>query len=97
MPAGADGGAGGRNVPRGDAVRNTVVRNTKPRAFDGIFGDGVTAYGGWAPASAVVTATRIEDSARAGLSTFGAAPPGPSVQVVGCRGLSRSGWRTPGR
>jgi hypothetical protein len=53
-----------------------LVRNTLPLASDGSFGDGVVVVSlvlasGPAEASAVVTNTRIEKSARAGLASFG--------------------------
>jgi hypothetical protein len=53
-----------------------LVRNTLPLASDGSFGDGVVVVSlvlasGPAEASAVVTNTRIENSARAGLASFG--------------------------
>lgn len=53
-------------------VEATLVRNTLPRTADGLFGDGMAVFAIDAPASAVVSGTLIEESARAGLSNFGA-------------------------
>jgi hypothetical protein len=48
------------------------VRDTLPRAADGTFGDGIVVYA-IATASATITATRVEGSARAGIANFGGA------------------------
>ena len=53
-------------------VEGTVVRTTLPQASDGFFGDGIAVFSLEAPASATITGTLIADSARAGLSNFGA-------------------------
>lgn len=54
-------------------VENTVVQGTLPEALDGQFGDGVALFSQAAAVTATVTVTgtRIENSARAGLSNFG--------------------------
>lgn len=55
-----------------------AVRNTLPRASDGAYGDGVVVVslilesGPAVAGSAEITSTRIEQSARAGLASFGA-------------------------
>jgi hypothetical protein len=54
------------------ALEGVVVRRTRARMFDGFNGDGVAVVGGASTASATITNTRIEESARAGLSNFGA-------------------------
>jgi len=48
-----------------------AIRDTKPSPVNGLFGDGI-AVEGVGPASAVLSRVRIESSARAGLSNFGA-------------------------
>jgi hypothetical protein len=53
-------------------IESSVVRTTSPRASDGRFGDGILVESGYAPASLSISQARIEDSARAGLSNFGA-------------------------
>jgi hypothetical protein len=52
-----------------DAV---LVHNIQARASDGLYGDGLVVYSTAYPATATVTASRIEKSARAGVSNFGA-------------------------
>jgi hypothetical protein len=55
-------------------VESSAIVTTMPNT-QGIFGDGLSAVHaveGFAPASMVVTASRIEESTRAGLSSFGA-------------------------
>jgi hypothetical protein len=53
-------------------VEGTVVRDTLPCLLDGFFGDGIAVFSDQAPASATITGAFIADSARAGLSNFGA-------------------------
>lgn len=53
-------------------IEASIVRGTLPRASDGAFGDGVAVAAEEGPASATVTASRIEGNARAGVSAFGA-------------------------
>jgi hypothetical protein len=69
-------------VAASDATVDTsVVRRTAPRAADGVFGDGVVVVvtsGG--TASATITSTRIEESARAAIASFGG-----QVVVAGSR------------
>jgi hypothetical protein len=52
-------------------VEATLVRDTKPRPSDGRFGDGIIAHGLFAPANLSIHASRIENSARAGIASFG--------------------------
>jgi len=52
-------------------VDQTVVRDTFPCAVDGLYGDGIALFSHLAPAGATITNTRIEASARSGLSNFG--------------------------
>jgi hypothetical protein len=58
-------------------VEDTFVRDTLPAAADGRYGDGVAVASAWAswtePATASLTNTAIEQSARAGLGNYGAA------------------------
>ena len=54
------------------SVDATLVRGTLARASDGGFGDGVVVVAAGGPASAVVSTSRVEGSARAGLASFGA-------------------------
>jgi hypothetical protein len=49
----------------------SVVRATSTRAQDGLFGDGVDLLGGLVAATAEVSRSRIEASARAGIASFG--------------------------
>jgi hypothetical protein len=65
------------------------VASTAPNA-DGEFGDGVTAFAFVGPAAVSVEATRVEDSARAGLSNFGAATPIQN-SVVQCAAFDLEG------
>ncbi|RLB56456.1 MAG: hypothetical protein DRI90_18685 [Deltaproteobacteria bacterium] len=51
----------------------SLVRGTLPQISDGLFGDGVVVVSVLEPASAVVTDSRVTESARAGLASFGAA------------------------
>jgi hypothetical protein len=53
-------------------VEASVVRATLNQASDGLFGDGVTVFSLVAPAAATITNARVDDSARAGIATFGA-------------------------
>jgi hypothetical protein len=53
-------------------VEHTTVRKTLPQASDGQYGDGVTIVSDHGAASLRLTDCRIESSARAGLSIFGA-------------------------
>ncbi|HZO13517.1 MAG TPA: right-handed parallel beta-helix repeat-containing protein [Polyangiaceae bacterium] len=53
-------------------VSRTLVRATAARALDEQFGDGIVAISHHAPASAAIDASRVEDSARAGIASFGA-------------------------
>jgi hypothetical protein len=53
-------------------IEASVVRLTSPRAADGRLGDGVIVEGGFGPSSLNIVRARIEESARAGLSNFGA-------------------------
>jgi hypothetical protein len=48
-----------------------VVRGTVARAADGLLGDGITLFSFTSPASGILTNSRIDHSARAGLSSFG--------------------------
>jgi hypothetical protein len=57
----------------GVVVDRVLVRDTQPRASDGLFGDGISIVTDRGPASVGITASRIEASARAGLSSFGGA------------------------
>lgn len=60
-------------VKNADAtIDATLVRATEVQASDGAFGDGIAVLQDRSVASAQVTGTRIETSARAGLSNFGA-------------------------
>jgi hypothetical protein len=59
-------------VVRADAaIEGSVVRSSRANGLDE-FGDGVVVVAGEAPASASVERTRVEASARAGFSIFGA-------------------------
>jgi hypothetical protein len=53
-------------------VESTVVRDTRARESDSLFGDGVAAMEWGAPTSVTLTDARIEESARAGVASFGA-------------------------
>jgi hypothetical protein len=53
------------------AIEGSIIRGSSSTA-SGLGGDGLAVIADLAPASARVATTRIEDSARAGLSTFGA-------------------------
>jgi hypothetical protein len=50
----------------------SAVRGTVPLLGTDLFGDGITVVTETLPASATLSATIVEDSARAGLATFGA-------------------------
>jgi hypothetical protein len=64
---------GGLFVAGSDAlVEGCVVRRILPRAADGSFGDGITAVSAGAAARVQIASSRIDESARAGLSSFGA-------------------------
>ena len=54
------------------SVEATVVRQTRARASDGLFGDGVVVFSELAPARATVANVRIEASSRTGVANFGA-------------------------
>jgi hypothetical protein len=54
------------------SIDHSVVRATLPRTFDGLFGDGIAALSLTAPTVTRITTTRVEQSARAGVSNFGA-------------------------
>jgi len=54
------------------AVTGCTIRRTRARPSDGWFGDGIGVIGKGGPATATITGTLIEDSARAVLSSFGA-------------------------
>jgi hypothetical protein len=54
------------------SVEATVVRQTRARASDGLFGDGVVVFSERAPARATVSNVRIETSSRTGVANFGA-------------------------
>ena len=53
-------------------IESTLVRDTAPRASDGALGDGVAVFNALSPASVVMNSSRIENSARAGSSNWGA-------------------------
>jgi parallel beta helix pectate lyase-like protein len=53
-------------------VEASIIRATSPRPGDGLYGDGVVVASFFGPAGATITRSRIDDSARAGLSSFGA-------------------------
>ncbi len=53
-------------------VESTVVRTTLPYVLDNLFGDGIALLSYGASATGTTTNVLIEDSARAGLGTFGA-------------------------
>jgi len=60
-------------VSESDAsVEASVIRATSPRVLDGLFGDGMVVVGDVAAGSATVIQSRIEDSTRAGVASFGA-------------------------
>jgi hypothetical protein len=62
----------GVSIDTSDAVLDGVlVHDTKARA-DGLFGDGIAVFAETGPSSAVVSRSRVQQSARAGLSDFGA-------------------------
>jgi hypothetical protein len=52
-------------------VERSVVRTTLAQAADGLFGDGVAVFADGAPSALTIVDTRIEDSARAGVASFG--------------------------
>jgi hypothetical protein len=52
-------------------VTGCLVRGTLPNV-DGRFGDGISSFADGGPGALFVTTSRIEDSARAGISAFGA-------------------------
>ncbi len=52
------------------SLEGCLLRDTAPSASD-LFGDGIVVYSEGAPASASLVGTRIEDSARAAVSSFG--------------------------
>jgi hypothetical protein len=58
--------------PASAELEACVVRDTAPRA-DGFLGDGLVVWSYGGPASVSVNATRIEQSARAAVSSFGGA------------------------
>jgi hypothetical protein len=64
----------GLSVIGSDAtLEASVVRATAARTADGLFGDGVAVFGPTAQAAAAtLSGVRIEESARAGLASFGA-------------------------
>jgi len=67
-----DSRVAGIAVYESDAILNGVtVRDTRARAIDDIFGDGILVLGDAQPASAALHATLVERSARAGVSSFG--------------------------
>jgi len=53
-------------------VEDVIIRGTAPSVADGAFGDGITAFSVDGSASVDVARSQIVDSARAGLSSFGA-------------------------
>lgn len=52
-------------------VVDTVIRDSLPRASDGLFGDGIAVFAGLATATVGLDNVHLQNSARAGLSTFG--------------------------
>jgi hypothetical protein len=61
----------GVDVEGADAILDRLlVRDTLPRVADGTFGDGIVIYA-VDDASATITGTRVEGSARAGIANFG--------------------------
>ncbi len=74
-------------VAGSDAViEGTVVRSTLPRAFDGLYGDGLVVIADSAPASAALSSCLVESSARAGLAVFGA-PAGLAASAIRCNAI----------
>jgi hypothetical protein len=70
------------------------VRSTLARPVDDFFGDGVSVASIAAPASATVTGSRVEASARAGLSNFGASVAlGASVLTCNAFDLTGDNYR----
>ena len=59
------------------------VRDTKGSAFDDRFGDGIVVISTFGPATAIVTASGIEASARVGISAVGA-PVGIETSRLEC-------------
>jgi hypothetical protein len=53
-------------------VAASVVRATAARQADGLFGDGVTAFGDYGSSSLTITDSLVADSIRAGIASFGA-------------------------
>jgi len=64
----------------------TVVRDTVPRASDGLFGDGVLVAREPGPTSALLSRCRVEDSARVGVAAFGA-PVSLAATVLECNAI----------
>jgi hypothetical protein len=70
-------------VASSDATfEGVVVRGTAVRASDALLGDGITLFSYMGPAIATITNSRIADSARAGLSIFGATATLASTQIT---------------
>jgi hypothetical protein len=62
-------------------VEASVLRGIAPQVSDALYGDGITVVGVGGVASALVTNVRIEESARAGLSNFGAFVAAQSTRI----------------
>jgi len=71
-------------------ITSSVVAATTPRTADALFGDGFAVVSDLAPASAVLTASLVDDSARAGVASFGAAMTMTST-AVRCAAFALSG------
>ncbi len=53
-------------------LRGVAIRQTRGRACDGLFGDGLVVVSESGPATAAITNSLVQDSDRAGLGNFGA-------------------------
>jgi hypothetical protein len=71
-------------------VEGCIVRDTLPRSFDGIYGDGVVVISLRGPASLEIAGSRIEASARAGLANFGAFA-ALAADTIQCSGFDLEG------
>ena len=71
------------------SIEASVVRATRSNADDR-YGDGVVVLAAWGPAQAIVAGTRIEESARAAISSFGGFVALGS-SVLACQGVDLDG------
>jgi len=75
-------------------MEQSFVRGTRARP-DGLFGDGLDVMSYFAPASAIVTNTRIDHNVRAGIASFGASVTLGGTELT-CNSINLSGQSLEG-